>query len=133
MSAVHSVLVVVTRQIGDVLLTTPLIHAARLRWPQAAIDVLGFEGTLGMLQGNPDVSNLIATPARPGAGGLWRLARRLWRQYDLALIALEMGGSADLLAYLQPGEPVILMGPTGTPTDIPHGETVVLAGGGPEL
>ncbi|HKU48234.1 MAG TPA: FAD-dependent oxidoreductase [Burkholderiales bacterium] len=48
----------------------------------------------------------------------------------ISVIALEMGGSADLLAYLQPGEPVILMGPTGTPTEIPHGETVVLAGGG---
>ena len=48
----------------------------------------------------------------------------------ISIIALEMGGSADLLAYLKPGEPVVLMGPTGTPTEIPHGETVVLAGGG---
>jgi len=48
----------------------------------------------------------------------------------ISVIALEMGGSADLLAYLQPGEPVILMGPTGTPTEIPSGENVVLAGGG---
>jgi NADPH-dependent glutamate synthase beta subunit-like oxidoreductase/NAD(P)H-flavin reductase len=48
----------------------------------------------------------------------------------ISVIALEMGGSADLLAYLEPGEPVILMGPTGTPTEIPHGETVVLVGGG---
>src|SRR5688500_4383733 len=48
----------------------------------------------------------------------------------ISVIALEMGGSADLLAYLQPGEPGILMGPTGTPTEIPHGENVVLAGGG---
>ena len=48
----------------------------------------------------------------------------------ISVIALEMGGSADLLAYLQRGEPVILMGPTGTPTEIPHGENVVLAGGG---
>ncbi|HEU4647298.1 MAG TPA: FAD-dependent oxidoreductase, partial [Burkholderiales bacterium] len=48
----------------------------------------------------------------------------------ISVIALEMGGSADLLAYLQPGEPVILMGPTGTPTEIPRGEKVVLAGGG---
>ena len=48
----------------------------------------------------------------------------------ISVIAFEMGGSADLLAYLQPGEPVILMGPTGTPTEIPHGENVVLAGGG---
>src|SRR6185369_10941790 len=28
------------------------------------------------------------------------------------------------------GEPVILMGPTGTPTETPGGETVLLAGGG---
>ena len=48
----------------------------------------------------------------------------------ISVIALEMGGSADLLAYLSPGEPVILMGPTGTPTHIPSNETVVLAGGG---
>src|SRR5205814_2650692 len=48
----------------------------------------------------------------------------------ISVIALEMGGSADLLAYLRPGEPVILMGPTGTPTEIPTDETVVLAGGG---
>jgi len=48
----------------------------------------------------------------------------------ISVIALEMGGSADLLAYLQPGEPVVLMGPTGTPTEIPRGEIVALAGGG---
>ncbi len=48
----------------------------------------------------------------------------------ISVIALEMGGSADLLAYLRPGEPVVLMGPTGTPTEIPRGETVVLVGGG---
>jgi NADPH-dependent glutamate synthase beta subunit-like oxidoreductase/NAD(P)H-flavin reductase len=48
----------------------------------------------------------------------------------ISVIALEMGGSADLLAYLQPGEPVILMGPTGTPTHIPSDETVALVGGG---
>jgi NADPH-dependent glutamate synthase beta subunit-like oxidoreductase/NAD(P)H-flavin reductase len=48
----------------------------------------------------------------------------------ISVIALEMGGSADLLAYLEPGQPVVLMGPTGTPTEIPRGESVVLAGGG---
>ncbi len=41
-----------------------------------------------------------------------------------------MGGSSDLCALLEPGEPVILMGPTGTPTETPAGETVLLVGGG---
>lgn len=48
----------------------------------------------------------------------------------LSLIALEMGGSSDLCGLLEPGEPVIVMGPTGAPTEIEPGETVVLAGGG---
>ncbi len=48
----------------------------------------------------------------------------------VSTIVLEMGGSSDLCALLEPGEPVILMGPTGTPTEIAGGETVVLAGGG---
>ncbi len=48
----------------------------------------------------------------------------------LSVIVLEMGGSSDLCELLRPGEPVILMGPTGSPSEIPQGETVVLAGGG---
>ncbi len=48
----------------------------------------------------------------------------------ISLIVLEMGGSSRLCALLQPGEEVVLMGPTGTPTEIPAGETVLLAGGG---
>ena len=48
----------------------------------------------------------------------------------LSTIVLEMGGSSDLCTLLKPGEPVILMGPTGTPTETPAGETVLLVGGG---
>ena len=48
----------------------------------------------------------------------------------LSTIVLEMGGSSDLCALLKPGEPVILMGPTGTPTETPANETALLVGGG---
>ncbi|MGH9961643.1 MAG: pyridine nucleotide-disulfide oxidoreductase, partial [Pyrinomonadaceae bacterium] len=48
----------------------------------------------------------------------------------VSLIVLEMGGSSRLCALLNPREHVVLMGPTGTPTEIPSGETVLLAGGG---
>lgn len=48
----------------------------------------------------------------------------------ISVIALEMGGSSSLCAYLQPNEPVVLMGPTGTPTEIPANQTVALVGGG---
>ena len=56
-----------------------------------------------------------------------------WVDREQALVStivLEMGGSSDLCALLQPGEPVVLMGPTGSPTEIPAGETVILVGGG---
>jgi heptosyltransferase-3 len=93
------ILVVATRQIGDVLLTTPLIRAAKARWPQAAIDVLGFAGTLGMLRGNPDIAELIETPPRLGWRGTLALAARLWRRYDLALVT-QPGDRAHLMAWL---------------------------------
>ncbi len=48
----------------------------------------------------------------------------------VSTIVLEMGGSSNLCTNLRPGEPVVLMGPTGTPTEIEPGETVVFAGGG---
>jgi NADPH-dependent glutamate synthase beta subunit-like oxidoreductase/NAD(P)H-flavin reductase len=56
-----------------------------------------------------------------------------WVDRDQGLVStivLEMGGSSDLCAMLKPGERVILMGPTGAPTEIAAGEAVVLAGGG---
>jgi NADPH-dependent glutamate synthase beta subunit-like oxidoreductase/NAD(P)H-flavin reductase len=48
----------------------------------------------------------------------------------LGTIVLEMGGSSRLCAALRPGEPIILMGPTGQPTEIGPRETVLLGGGG---
>src|SRR6516225_2152557 len=47
----------------------------------------------------------------------------------LSTIVLEMGGSSDFCALLKPAEPLVLMGPTGTPTEAPAGETVLLGGG----
>ncbi len=48
----------------------------------------------------------------------------------LSMIALEIGGSTRLCSVLKPGEPVVAMGPTGTATELPHGSTVMLCGGG---
>lgn len=48
----------------------------------------------------------------------------------VSVIVLEMGGSSNLCAHLKTGDPVVLMGPTGTPTEVKSDETVVLVGGG---
>ncbi|MBL8007302.1 MAG: FAD-dependent oxidoreductase [Ignavibacteria bacterium] len=48
----------------------------------------------------------------------------------LSMIVLEIGVTSRLVAHLKKGERVVVMGPTGSPTEIPEGETVLLAGGG---
>ncbi|HEX4407636.1 MAG TPA: glycosyltransferase family 9 protein [Xanthobacteraceae bacterium] len=79
------VLVVALRRLGDVLLTTPLIHSIKRAYPSASIEALVFAGTEGILSGNPDLSGVITLPQRPRPREtlalLWRLARR----YDLAV------------------------------------------------
>ncbi|MGH8563972.1 MAG: hypothetical protein ACREXW_07715 [Gammaproteobacteria bacterium] len=39
----------------------------------------------------------------------------------ISLIALEMGSSSRLCALWKPGDPLVVMGVTGAPTDIPSG------------
>lgn len=48
----------------------------------------------------------------------------------ISLIALEMGSSSRLCATWKVGDPLVIMGVTGTPTDIPRNQTVLLIGGG---
>ncbi|NOS87681.1 MAG: pyridine nucleotide-disulfide oxidoreductase, partial [Methylococcaceae bacterium] len=51
-------------------------------------------------------------------------------QGTISLIALEMGSSSRLCATWNVGDPLVIMGVTGTPTDIPSNQTVLLLGGG---
>jgi lipopolysaccharide heptosyltransferase III len=79
------VLVVVTRRIGDVMLTVPLVRSLKSAWPSARIDMLVFKGTEGILAGNPDLDEVIVVPASQPAIETLRLAERLWGRYDLAI------------------------------------------------
>ncbi len=80
------VLFIATRQIGDVLVTTPLISKARELWPDAEFHFLGYRGKLDMLYGNPDISEIIETSDRPGVGEYLSLFNRLFQRYDLAFM-----------------------------------------------
>ena len=48
----------------------------------------------------------------------------------VSLIALEMGSSTRLCATWKAGDPLIVMGVTGAPTEIPSNQTILLLGGG---
>ena len=47
----------------------------------------------------------------------------------IRLIVLQFGAAPRLVGRLQPDDPIVLMGPTGQPTDIPAGETVMIVAG----
>mgnify|MGYP001476168652 CR=1 FL=1 len=99
MQAHVSILVIALRRIGDVLLTTPLIHSLRRHRPAATITVLVFRGTGGILAGNPDIDAVIEGPEKLG----WADLRTFWhdhgRRYDWA-ISTQTGDRPTLLAIL---------------------------------
>ena len=94
-----SVLVVALRRLGDVLLTTPLIHSVKRAFPASSIEALVFAGTEGILSGNPDLAGVLTVPERPSARQSLALLRRLWRRYDLAL-STQTGDRPIVFAFL---------------------------------
>ncbi|HEY4747309.1 MAG TPA: hypothetical protein VIH38_07080, partial [Steroidobacteraceae bacterium] len=93
------VLVVALRRLGDVLLTTPLIRSIRRAWPDATLDVLVFADTAGILDGNPDVDQIISMPARPTLAQSLRLAARLFKRYHVA-VSTQSGDRPTAFALL---------------------------------
>lgn len=95
----RSLLLVAIRQIGDVLLATPLLRSLRRAWPDAVIDVLVYTDKGGMLEGNPDCNEVIAVDEHPDLRGYLRLLRRIHRRYDLAL-TIQATDRAHLYSWL---------------------------------
>ncbi|MFA6051237.1 MAG: putative lipopolysaccharide heptosyltransferase III [Methylobacter sp.] len=93
------ILVIAMRYLGDVLLTTPLLHSLRRAYPDAQLDILVYGNTVSMLEGNPDISHIITTPNRPKLLDYWQLFKQLFRRYDLA-IATQAGDRPFLYTLL---------------------------------
>ncbi len=83
---IKKVLIIATRQIGDTLITTPLITAAKNIWPEAQIDFFGYENSLSMLNGNDDIHQLIGTRPKLSFGDYLKQFFQLFKRYDLAVI-----------------------------------------------
>ena len=95
---------------GDVLLATPLIRSLRAAYPGASIDALVFAGTEGMLEGNPDLRQTITVEPRALRSAQAALRRRLWRQYDLAVVA-ETADRPHIYGWLAAGRRTGLLPP----------------------
>jgi NADPH-dependent glutamate synthase beta subunit-like oxidoreductase/NAD(P)H-flavin reductase len=112
-----------TPTIVEVVIRAPA--AARAFRPGQFYRLQNFE-VLAACDDEPDVGRTVLNMEGLAMTGAWTDADAGL----VSVIALEMGGSSDLCAMLRPGERVILMGPTGTPTEIQADTTVALVGGG---
>lgn len=85
-----NILIVRTDRIGDVVLTTPSIRALRLAYPQAHLAVMVTPQTRDLVEGNPDLSEVLVYDRKGqdgGLGGFWRFVFGLRRRkFDLAVI-----------------------------------------------
>lgn len=74
---------------GDILLATPLFASLRQSYPGATIDVLVYKGQEGVLEGNPDIDEVITASKHPKPREYLRLLRRILRRYDLGISTKE--------------------------------------------
>lgn len=95
----QTILVIITRRIGDVLLATPLIRTLKAAWPQARLDVLVLENTRNILANHPDVHQIISMPDHASRLAALKWTMGLWHRYDLAVSALP-SDRATLYAWL---------------------------------
>ncbi len=82
---VGRILLIATRQIGDVLLVTPLLATLRQAYPSSVIDVLVFRGKGGMLEGNPHLTEVLEVSEKPSRREYRDILARLFQRYDLAV------------------------------------------------
>ncbi len=85
-----NILIVRTDRIGDVVLTTPAIEALRKGFPQARITLLVSPLTYELVEGNPNVDEILIDDregAHKGFFGFWKLVFMLRaRKFDCAII-----------------------------------------------
>lgn len=85
MGEVSRILVIRLRELGDTLLTTPLLRQVRRLHPRAEIDVLCQRASQAVLAHNPNVDATFLLPPRASAVSFLAVATALRRRYDLVI------------------------------------------------
>jgi heptosyltransferase III len=81
-----NILVIKLKQPGDVLVSTPVLAAAKEAWPQARVTYLVPRGTEEMVSGHPLLDELLVADREEAWSRSCRLLQNLWRaNYDLVL------------------------------------------------
>lgn len=55
----RKILVIQLKQIGDVLLSSPICNTLKLNYPDSQIDYIVYDYTIGVLENNPNIDNII--------------------------------------------------------------------------
>ncbi len=96
-------LVVQTSFLGDVVLSTPVLSAIRRRYPDAWLAVLCTPQARNLLEGNPDVDEIIADDKKGrdrGWKGLWHKAGELKNRGFTIALALHKSFRTALVLFL---------------------------------
>jgi len=90
------ILVIATRRIGDVLLTTPLIRSLKQAYPDSKIDVVVYSKTASILSGNLDCDQLLEVEESASFSDTWCFLKSIYHKYDIA-ISTQGGDRAYLM------------------------------------
>jgi predicted lipopolysaccharide heptosyltransferase III len=96
---IQNILVTRLRFMGDVILTTPLLHALRREFPSARITYIAEYPYISLLENHPAVDTLIGIERKKITGSLRAFARLVSSRYDLAIDLFGNPRSA-LLTFL---------------------------------
>ena len=97
------ILIIRSDRIGDVILTTPAIHALRQAYPQSRISVLVSSGNEVLLQGNPDVDQVLVDNRKAGdkkPTGFWELVSLLRRNRFDCVVNYHTKRRTNLAVFL---------------------------------
>ena len=99
-SFIKKILLIRLRRIGDIVLTTPAISALKEKFPQAHLTYLVEKPYLELVEGNPNLDEILVVPASQSRRDF---IRWLWSQrkksYDV-LIDFHGGPRASLMTFL---------------------------------
>lgn len=101
MTAPRRILFVTLSNIGDLVMTTPLLEALHLAYPDHLIDVVADPRSSDLLRACPYIDEVIHRDKRAGAGGTLRLIMRLRERYYAIAIDLR---TAFLTLFIRCGD-----------------------------
>jgi ADP-heptose:LPS heptosyltransferase len=98
----QKILLIRFSSLGDIIMTTAMVRAVRLAYPQAKIDMVVRADFIDLIRHNPHLDDKIALSRGEGLKGLWALRARInAEKYDLIYDAHRSLRTRLLMPFLQ--------------------------------